>query len=73
TAPPSILVAHHGHSSSSLGVGGVAHHEAEWPEVGGVHPLAGAFVDARLEHRRHNVTPFMEQTWQMKVPQPWHG
>ncbi|HEY5547435.1 MAG TPA: hypothetical protein VIK50_15385 [Gemmatimonadaceae bacterium] len=45
-------------------------HEAEWSEVEAAHPVAGACVAALVAHRRQSVTPFMEQTWQMKVPQP---
>jgi hypothetical protein len=73
TAPRSLFVADHRHSSAALGVGRVTDHEPKWPEVGRVHPLDGADMDALFEHRRQRVTPFMLQTWQMKVPQPWHG
>jgi hypothetical protein len=48
----------------------VTDHEAERAEVDGLHPLAGAVVDALLAQRRQSVMPFMLQTWQMKVPHP---
>ena len=48
-------------------------HEAERREVDLRHPLVGACVAALAAQRLQSVTPFMEQTWQMKVPQPWQG
>jgi hypothetical protein len=52
----------------------VTDHQAQRSEVDRVvHSVAGAFVAAREAQRLQSVTPFMEQTWQMKVPHPWHG
>jgi hypothetical protein len=73
SAPAALLVAHDGHPGPALGVGGVTDHEAEWSEVDAAHPWTGAWVDALAAQRRQSVTPFMEQTWQMKVPQPRQG
>jgi hypothetical protein len=45
-------------------------HQAEWPEVDHAHSAAGAWVADFVAQRRQSVTPFIEQTWQIKVPQP---
>ena len=57
-------------SGSALMICRVTNHEAERGEVDRCHPLAGAWVAAFPAQRRQSVTPFIEQTWQMNVPQP---
>jgi hypothetical protein len=63
-------VAHDGHPSPALGVGRVTDYEAEGSEIDPAHSLVGACGAILPAHRRHRVTPFMEQTWQMNVPHP---
>ena len=68
--PPDLFVADDSNPGTTLGVGRMPDHQAKWPEIDLIHSGVGDGVAVLAAQRRHSVTPFIEQTWQMNVPHP---